>query len=259
MSNRALARLLLSAAVLAVMLVLLTPPRLVERAQAQPRPKMADHEVRLDTLEVGVGTITAWFKDTAGAATLAQINAAGYAVCDGTDTSEVAGALIATTPDLNGGTGRFLKGHSSSTGTLQSSSLQAHDHALPHDHPPANSAASGLPAHGHTTRSNDGAHGHPTIEMQNYAPARMYGQFCPTVVIGNGGDSKAIRGTPNSPNPEEVRTNGGVPHNHAPLPYVDGGDHSHPFNPSFSGSSGLTGGAETRPVNVSAVWIMRVK
>ena len=65
-----------------------------------------------------IGSILAWHKDITGAATLAESNAAGFAVCDGTDTSEVPGAVIATTPNLNGDA-RFLRG-SSTSGTTQS-------------------------------------------------------------------------------------------------------------------------------------------
>jgi hypothetical protein len=65
-----------------------------------------------------------------GAATLSQIRAAGFAVCDGTSASSqgISDATITDAmPDLNGD-GRFLRGHDDTAGTTGSHQLETHTH-----------------------------------------------------------------------------------------------------------------------------------
>ena len=55
----------------------------------------------------GLGSVVAHMPNVTGAETIVQMNARGWAVCDGSSTAEVAGAVISATPDLRG---QFLRG-----------------------------------------------------------------------------------------------------------------------------------------------------
>jgi hypothetical protein len=77
---------------------------------------------------VPIGSIIAWHRNGSGAATLSQIRAAGFAVCDGSSISSQVSeaAMTGNTPNLNG-QGRFLRG-SATSGTMQADSIKSHTH-----------------------------------------------------------------------------------------------------------------------------------
>ena len=78
---------------------------------------------------VPIGTVISFLKDYAGAAALAELQADGWAFCEGTTPAAqgLIGAVITTTPNLNG-QNQFLRGADTSGGTGGSAS---HSHLSP--------------------------------------------------------------------------------------------------------------------------------
>lgn len=171
---------------------------------------------------VGVGSIIAHTTNLAGAETITEMQARGFALCDGTTPASqgIMNALItAATPNLNGG--RFLRGGSSAqSGTLEDDAT----------------AANGL-----TITLNDTGHDHLTIATDNCN--NFNGDFTVgTTTFRNVGLSGAKRAhfwdsnqNCNSGHYTTARSQTGI------TVGTNGGD------------------SETRPTNMRVVWMMRVR
>ena len=151
---------------------------------------------------VPIGSIIAWHNTmVSGLVGVADVRAAGFALCDGTTAAQqgISGAVItAATPNLNG-EGRFLRGGANS-GTMQDDAFQNHLHGI-----------------------TDPTHSHP------YRSAHLT----------DTGSGDFIT--------EQINAGTGASRN---LPAATG---------ITATNASTDGGTETRPTNMSVLWIMRVK
>lgn len=175
---------------------------------------------------VPIGSVIAWCPHLAGTPSLDDVIAAGFALCNGTTAGSqgvVNPVIIGALPNLNG-EGRFLRGGNTS-GNQQSDAMQGHSHAP-----------------GTLNITNSGSHAH------NMASWRFRN--------GSGSAAKVVLGQINDPWSSEGWLS------------TESSSHTHGAA-SFAGATGSPTpdeafgeprtAAETRPVNMSVVWIMRVK
>lgn len=116
---------------------------------------------------IPIGGIIAHHLSLPGAASLAALRQAGFALCDG-DTAAGQGitdaVITGTLPNLNvgDGNGRFLRGTTDATGATQDDQIQGHSHEVPgHTHPATShphfhSTTTGSHSHSITTGEGDG-------------------------------------------------------------------------------------------------------
>ena len=190
----------------------------------------------LDTAMVPIGAIIAWHKDFANTPALPG----RFVECNGQTLSDADSPYNGQTiPDLNGNA-RFLRG-SGTSGTNQAEATKAPSTAFT----TGNQSAS----HTHTTnigaitsggRSVDHTHDTEGTNQMTTAGVRDGGSFDAYVVD---------TGTPTTGNSSADHT-----HSHTHGNKTSG-------NQSADHTHSITGGgdAETRPINMSVVWIMRVK
>jgi hypothetical protein len=214
---------------------------------------------------VPIGSIIAWHKSFPNSPPLPD----GWVECNGqvlNDSNSVFDGQ--TIPNLHGA-GHFLRG-SSVSGVLQSDALRTHNHgagsyqaasAGNHTHP-ANTSVDNddLGSHAHTASTiiaSDGSHTHsitfsdPTGTLNPIATLR----------VGAGTDDDVFHDTNAAGSHPHTATTTVSPeplgaHNHlASTTITNAGNHTH----SITGTSASSGDPETRPANMSIVWIMRVK
>lgn len=182
-------------------------------------------------LAMPVGSILGWHKSLAGTPALPD----GWAECNGQTISDPAspyngGAL----PNLNG-RALFLRGGAIS-GNVQGDQLQAHAHA--NDlHTNGGGAA--------TTGTDYPDHQHEIYTSANFAG-------CP----GSGIHRTTYTGDGSGACPYQTGMGGSGAwqrHQHATPA------HDHPLAGGVGAVSGATAGDETRPANLSVVWIIRIK
>jgi hypothetical protein len=170
---------------------------------------------------VPIGSVIAWHKSLSGVPALPD----GWVECNGQTLSDVASPLNGQAiPDLNG-QARFLRGGSTS-GTTQSDAMQGHAH------PP-----------GTLNITASGSHSH---QMDAYR-----------IRNGDSGNSlfQAVMPPGYSTSDGAKATSSSVSHTHAADAFAGATG-----SPTSDGASGTPRTAsETRPVNMSVVWVMRVK
>ncbi|MCI5228134.1 MAG: hypothetical protein D3918_16160, partial [Candidatus Electrothrix sp. AX2] len=235
-------------------------------------------------VQVPVGAIMAWHKDLSSSVGLPG----GWVECNGQvldDTgSPYNGQII---PDLNG-QALFLRGGTAS-GATEDDAVGSHDHdvnltadaAGSHDHSAETSVAAGgghghnastgiaaAGSHGHganTSIGAAGAHGHsikvaPPLPggsgFLTGGPAGWSGSFIGSVGNHAHSASTSIDAGGNHAHSASTSITSAPNHDHDASTSIEAnGDHSH----TVSGKTAAEGEAETRPVNMSVVWIMRVK
>ncbi len=221
---------------------------------------------------VPVGTIVAWHKSLRGTPALPD----GWAECNGQEITDADSPYNGRRmPDLNDDR-RFLRGANSS-GDLEDAAVGTHDHNMNfntsvggnHDHAVRTTLSStNLGAHAHTTgvsQSSAGAHSHllrvgtrGTDESGLGLPPSQFGRHSRSVnsntdnFVGTqsvGSHTHTIRVNINS-------TNLGSHTHAASTDVTPAGNHTHFVRGTTSPNAG---GTEPHPVNMSVVWIMRIK
>ncbi|MBS1634805.1 MAG: hypothetical protein JST26_02710 [Bacteroidetes bacterium] len=189
--------------------------------------------------EVGgdpIGTIEAFHKNMAATPTLPW----GWVECNGQVLADPESPYNGQTiPDLNN-TQKFLRGDVTS-GTMQTDAIGSHNHT--------------------GTTSTDGAHNHTgstgSVNSTNGRVVPWDDNFSQNQM--NAANTGALGNTP---------APGGLPWNGLAtvgnfLTTIDQLDHTHAISTDGSHShtftTSTTGGTETRPTNMSVIWIMRVK
>jgi hypothetical protein len=262
----------------------------VDDACAQTCPDVAMFEARLAELEngagmspttgvVGIGTIIAHTTDIAGSTSITDMRAAGFALCDGTTPESqgiVAAILTGPTPDLEG---RFLRGRSTS-GDFENDAtavagLVAAVMQLPHTHTQA--------GHGHAVTGGSHVHGlgQHTHGMEHTHLTRIADSdgFCnANAVPGSEGDMSNqtdwnrplgsgchYTTTParqvSSPLNGRPVTDASTGNTASATPTITVGANTAINNPAtvdIDVSLSSTD-SETRPANMSVVWMMRVR
>jgi hypothetical protein len=190
----------------------------------------------IEQSQVPVGTICAWHKSLTGTPSIAY----GWVECNGQTLSDADspynGQVI---PNLNGD-GRFLRG-SSTSGTLQSDDVTAHSHGA-----------------GTLSGASDAAsnHSHSFSWSGNSASAGSHNH---AMYFGAAAAGTAPTGNA-STTPNSVASSSGGDHAHSiTVSGTSGTDGAHSHTVTVSGASGSTGGTETRPDNMSVVWIIKIK
>lgn len=205
---------------------------------------------------VPLGTIIPVYIGLAGAPTASQLRAQGWATCDGTTpvSQGIADAAISATPDLNN-TGRFIRG-GTTAGTPQSDNVGTHGHTASFTGIVTSTAAD----HTHTftaTTNKDGSHHHELpAYWTNVNPHDHSGQNgklaeAASTTLGGSGNTYTINdGTNDNLHDLHQHNVSGTTN--------DGGSHSHTVGGSVSVDDNSPGG-ETRPVNMSMVFFIKVK
>ncbi len=262
----------------------------VDEACAQDCPDVAMLEARLAELEngarvppasgvVGIGTIIAHTTDSVGTTSITDMRAAGFALCDGTtpESQGIANAVLTgPTPDLEG---RFLRGRSTS-GDFEDDAtavrgLVAAVMQSPHTHTQV--------GHGHGVAGGNHVHGlgEHTHGMEHTHLTRIADSngFCnPNAVPGSQGDmsNQTDWSRPTGTGCHYTTTSArqvSSPLNGRPVTDASTGN-------TATATPGITVGAttavnnqatididvsltsadsETRPANMSVVWMMRVR
>jgi hypothetical protein len=175
-----------------------------------------------DDIVVPIGTILPWHKSLAGVPSLS----ARFVECNGQVLSDADSPLNGQTiPDLNG-LGHFMRG-SATSGTVQAQATLAHAHDIGHNHTQN--------SHGHTQNS----HSHPDASW-GYDGTATSGVIRRALFDFNVDDA----GTPDVDYQSSATATN---------------QSTTATNIAHVGNSGSSSGAETRPVNMSVVFIMRVK
>lgn len=200
--------------------------------------------------QVPVGSIVAWHKSFANTPALPS----NWLECNGQVVSDAGSPYNGQTlPDLNGGT-RFLRG-SSTSGTLQAGTVESHSHAMDHNHL--------QDAHTHTQNSHNhtqDAHTH----VQNshvHGPSTTWG-------FNDTADSGVTRrpifdfkpddaADPITPTASVTAVNQSATATNQATTATN--QNTTATNQAFSGSTSASGSSETRPINMSVVWIIRIK
>ena len=257
-------------------------------AQACP-DELAMLEARLAELEervtlpsagvVGIGSIIAHTTHVPGSASLEQMRAAGFAVCDGTspESQGITGAVLTgPTPDLNG---RFLRGKAIS-GEFQSdatsaSGLSAIVNQTAHTHTqPAHSHAASGGTHDHGLNAH--THGMDHTHLSRVADSN--GSCNPGAVPGSQGaltnqtDWTRASGTGchyvttssrqiSAPLSARSTTDASIGNTAAATPVISIASTTATNDPAMVSLSVslMSASDETRPSNMTVVWMMRVR
>ena len=240
---------------------------------------------------VPIGSIQAWHKDLFDTPVLPD----GWLECNGQEVDDSESPFHGKTlPNLNG-EARFLRGGADS-GLFESDAIRSHNHTIDHDHGAVDTGNNNVGhthamAHTHAIdppNTASGANNKDHTHSHNHGPVQTSGagnaasvQNLPNVynmtAVMNGFIGKtwqsadAHKHTVDLPN--KVSSTQSTNHSHSVniAPFTSGassagstGDvsanHHHTVDlPNYTGVSGSCGGTETRPVNMSVVWIIRVK
>lgn len=194
--------------------------------------------------QVPVGSIVAWHKSFANTPALPS----NWLECNGQVVSDAGSPYNGQTlPDLNGGT-RFLRG-SSTSGTLQAGTVESHSHAMDHNHL--------QDAHTHTQNSHNhtqdahthvqNSHTHVQNAISLSTGTGNFPEFrtdaLTTQDAGSTDATTAVNQSATATNQAATATN----------------QNTTATNQAFSGSTSASGSSETRPINMSVVWIIRIK
>ncbi len=238
----------------------------------------ADIRANITAMAVPIGTIIPIYTGLPGVPTLAQLRAQGWATCDGTTPASQGipdAVMNLATPDLNNSQ-RFLRG-----GTIPG---QVQGHSVgPHDHPTTwNLSTSDAGTHTHAiTASTDstGAHTHSvtgtTAEAGNHQHAETGSHINDALYItGVGAGPSTPKNNFSGPyHGANQYTQYAGNHSHSLSgTAASAGAHTHPVTASASSAGGHThsisgninvnnntGTTETRPVNMSMVFFIKVK
>ncbi|HPO16885.1 MAG TPA: hypothetical protein PLI09_25835, partial [Candidatus Hydrogenedentes bacterium] len=196
-----------------------------------------------------LGTVVSVYIGMAGVPPTAEYQAHGWALCNGTTPSSqgITSPLItAATPNINGN-GWFIRG-GATAGTSQSDNVGSHSHSATFSS--GNAASAGDHAHTYSgTTSTVGNHQHPQNVSANTG-------LCP----GGGyrwdfdADTSGL-----CTYPQGIYTDPAGTHNHTFSGTTSTtGAHEHSVSGTVSVTTNTPGG-ETRPVNISMVFFMKVK
>lgn len=200
-------------------------------------------------LAVPLGTIIPVYIGLTGVPTTAALQASGWALCNGTSPASqgVTGAVVTTTPDLNS-TGRFLRG-GTLAGIVQADNVGTHAHTASFSGSTDNQGT-----HTHTvsgTTSADGNHQH------GETGSHINDGLGFTSGIGGGGSPKNAFSGPFHGATNSTTFAGSHSHTVSGSTNSTGG-HTHSVTGSVTVLNNSPGG-ETRPVNMSMVFFIRVR
>jgi hypothetical protein len=232
---------------------------------SMPYAKQAEDTDKLDGQHSSalspLATIITVYIGIAGGPSIADMQANGWALCDGTTPASqgISGAAItAAMPDLNN-TGKFLRG-GTTAGIMQAESIGAHNHPASFTGNPTGSGGT----HSHTMSGNTSAN---SLEVKLCGPGSGVNQGRWNLDIGaKWGPYGAQSAWPGS-------MGGGIQNFLRMYSNTNGTDdtHFHTYNGSTSSDTGHThtasgsvavnnnSGTENRPANMSIVYFMKVK
>lgn len=200
-------------------------------------------------MAVPIGTIIPVYIGLTGVPSTAALQASGWALCDGTTPASqgIVGAAVNSTPDLNNA-GRFLRG-GTLAGVAQADNVGTHSHTASFS-----GATDNQGTHSHTvsgTTSTDGNHQHLEAGVHINDALGFSGS-----IVNGGSPKNAFSGPTHGANSNTAAA----------------GNHSHTVTGSTNSTGGhvhsVTGtvtvvnnspGGETRPVNMSMVFFIRVR
>lgn len=251
-------------------LAIAAPPSGLEVFDTDAGVKMYYNGVRwLEIGAVPIGSVQAWHKSAAGTPVLPW----GWVECNGQLIADAESPYNGTNaPDLNPGS-RFLRG-SSVSGTYQAEDFAGHTHtgttAVDGNHthdidPPATTtSASGVHSHTGTTGNVNSGNNGVWIPYDDNTSDNCEGDWTDDNAsqCGSGWNGKNTSGNflgridgPCLNHSHSIPADGNHDHTLDTGLFQSGsnGSHTHSF------TSDVSGGTETRPVNMSVVWIFRVK
>jgi hypothetical protein len=197
---------------------------------------------------VPIGTILPVYIGLAGVPSVADLQARGWALCNGTTPASqgIANPVITVaTPDLNN-TGRFIRG-GTTAGTVQADSVGAHNHPAGFSGGSTNTVGDHTHSFSATTSSH-GGHQHAQNVTANF------GSGGPAWRVDFGGDGSGA-----GVYSQGASTDAGGAHNHTVSGTTGGGGgHSHTVSGTVTVNNN-TGTTETRPINMSMVYFIKVR